>query len=306
MTQSRISVVITCYAEGKLLLEAIDSVLAQTLSALEILVVNDSSSDAETIAACQQLEANSRIQVIWREKNGGTSVARNCGFQAAEGEILVPLDADDLLPPKALEIIQAAFDRYPNAAFIYGSYLRQNELQAEAELVSPGEITLQAMLKAKRFSLSSQWKLIGTTPLRRSLWDVIGGYDPEFGVADLHDVEFWLRAIASGCAYYAVPEPIYVWRKYLGKNSRKVTPISWYRVAEKHIEIYQRLGLDYRAYELLLLGSKWLKNSQEVRYYSSKLIKCISQGRFQLSSLIALVIPAFCLHFFAEFLRKNR
>jgi glycosyltransferase involved in cell wall biosynthesis len=304
--KSDISVIITCYSEGSLLFEAVNSVLEQTMPAREILVANDGSTHQPTIEACQELEKNDRIQIIWRSTNGGPSCARNDGFQAAQSEVLVLLDADDILPANALELIWQAFQSHPDAGFVYGSYLRQNEKNTEPILVNPGDISLREMLKAKPWSLSTNWRLIGTTPFRRSLWQTIGGYDPEFGVADLHDVEFWLRAIASGCPYFAIEEPIYIWRKYLGSTSRKVTPLAWYRIAQKHFQIYQSVGLEYRAYELLLLGSKWLGNQAEINEYSQRLFQHLKIGEMHFSSLLAFFLPMKVVHNLAERKRQKR
>lgn len=306
MSNKNISVVITCFSEGKLILEAVDSILSQSLLPSEIIIVNDASKDEQTSKVCQKLEQNPKIRVIWRSVNGGTSIARNQGFAEAQNEILVPLDADDILPENALKIIHQAFKEHPDAGFIYGNYLRQDEASSPGLVINPGNISLQSMLSAKPFSLSSQWSLIGTTPLKKSLWECVGGYDPNFGVEDIHDLEFWMRAIASGCNYYYIPHTIYIWRKYLGSNSRRVNPLAWYRIAEKHIDIYRQVGLEYRAYELLLLGSKWLKNQEQINHYSQKLIHCIKQGQFQFSTLVALGIPTPLFHFLAEYARKRR
>ena len=300
LTTSTISVVITCYSEGELIFDAVNSVLNQTLPANDLILVNDGSTDTKTNEVCRELEKQDALQVIWQKPNGGPSIARNRGFSAATGDLFVLLDADDVLPLTALELIQAAFDQHPDAGFIYGNYIRQNELDAAGTLVDPGDISLQTMLSPKRFSLSSQWKLIGTTPLRRSLWESLGGYDPEFGVQDLHDVEFWLRAIASGCPYYHLPEPIYLWRKYLGQNSRKVTPLAWYKIAHKHFEIYRQAGLEWRAYELLLLGSKWLNQTASANTYAQKLLKLLQQGNVHFSTLVALSLPVQLLRWLAK------
>jgi glycosyltransferase involved in cell wall biosynthesis len=304
--QADISVVITCYREGQLVFDAVNSALNQSLPVKEVILVNDASTHSETNLVCRELEKNSQVKVIWREQNGGTSAARNDGFGAAIGDILVPLDADDILPADTAMVIQQAFATKPDAAFVYGRYLRQDQANTAGQVVDPGEITLKRMLSAKGLSLSSQWKLLGTTPLRRSLWASIGGYDLKFGVADLHDVEFWMRAIATGCSYHHIPETIYIWRKYFGSNTRKVTPLAWYRIAQQHLDIYQQLDLEYRAYELLLLGSKWLNHPQEIREYSHKLWQCIQAGNFQLSSLIALGIPTPLLQYLAKKMNQKR
>jgi glycosyltransferase involved in cell wall biosynthesis len=306
ITKTNISVIITCYREGELIFDAVYSILNQSLLPLEILIVNDASSDRATIAVCQKLEQNPLIQVIWRVTNGGSSVAREDGFKAAQGEILVPLDADDVLPTNALALIAKAFQDTPDAGFVYGNYVRQSQADTEGVEINPGDIALQSMLRARSFSLSTNWRLIGTTPLKRSLWQSINGYDPEFGVEDLHDVEFWIRAIASGCNYIYIPEVIYTWRKYLGSNSKRVTPMSWYRIATKYFSIYQDLGLDYRAYELLLLGSKWLNNQAEIQRYAQEIKRCICEGKFQFSTFMALGIPTTVLQSLSKRLSRKR
>jgi glycosyltransferase involved in cell wall biosynthesis len=303
---SKISVVITCYSEGELLWDAIQSIQQQSFPALEIIVVNDASAHPATVNVCRQLETQPDIQVIWRQQNGGPSAARNDGFKAAQGEILVPLDGDDVLPEHALGVIHQAFQEHPEAGFVYGAYLRQDQTNKDAIAVHPGDVSLQTMLRSKPFSLSSNWKLIGTTPLRKSLWQSVGGYDLEFGVEDLHDVEFWMRAIATGCNYYSTPQTIYTWRKYLGSNSRLVTPLAWYRVAKRHFDLYCQLGLEYRAYELLLLGSKWLNRTEDIRSYTQALMRCLRKGQFRFSTLVALAIPAFGLRGLASYARQRR
>jgi glycosyltransferase involved in cell wall biosynthesis len=286
-----ISVVITCYREGHLLLEAVESVRQQTCQPREIIIVNDASPDQSTNRICQQLESDADITVIWQPQNGGPSIARNTGFAAAKGSILVPLDADDLLPQTALEHIEQAFAQNPNAGFIYGSYIRQDRSN-HAQKITSESLSLGSLLKAKRFSLSTNWTLIGTAPLRKWLWEKVGHGDPTLGAEDLHDLEFWIRAMALPCQFHGIPEVIYIWRKYLGNNSHRVNPMSWYRIADKHLDVYQQYGLDYRAHELLLLGSKWMGDRDDIRHYRQVVWRDIRQGRFQLSTIIALLLPA--------------
>ncbi|MGD1859432.1 MAG: glycosyltransferase family 2 protein [Leptolyngbyaceae cyanobacterium] len=288
---SDISVVITCYREGELLREAVNSVRQQTKQPDEIVVVNDASPDKATNRVCRQLEKEDDVRVIWQAQNGGPSIARNAGFAAAQGEILVPLDADDLLPSQALAHIYQAFSEHPDAGFIYGDYVRQNQ-PGKNEVVRAKPISLATMLRSRRFSLSTNWTLIGTAPLKKWLWETVGHSDPTLGAEDLHDLEFWIRAMNLPCKFYPLPEVIYIWRKYLGSNSRRITPMSWHRIAEKHYITYQKAGLEYRANELLLLGSKWLGNADQIKKYSRELKNSLRYGEFQFSTWMILLIPA--------------
>jgi glycosyltransferase involved in cell wall biosynthesis len=296
-----ISVIITCYAEGNLLSDAVESVLTQTQLPQEIVIVYDASGDRTTIEVCKQLESNPLVKLIWRTENGGTAIAREEGFSHAQAEIFVPLDADDLLPQEALALISHTFSQNPTAEFVYGNYLRQDQKERNSKLINPGNISLGNMLKAKPFSLSSNWHLIGTTPLRRSLWQKIGGYDLSFGNQDLHDVDFWIRAIATSQNYIKIDRVIYVWRKYLGKNSRKVTPLAWNRIAQKYVQIYAEVGLAVRCQELILLNSKWQKDSNlEIRFHSQVLKQAIFQNQPTCSSLIILILPGFLIRILVD------
>lgn len=299
------SVIITCYKEGELLLEAVESVRQQSVLPEEIIVVNDASPDQSTNSICHQLAQSHDIKVVMLAQNGGPSTARNKGFEAATGDILIPLDADDLLPPDAVRHIQSAFEKFPDADFISGSYLRQDSASRSYQ-VSAQPLSLRNMLRAKRFSLGSNWSLIGTAPLRKSLWKSLGGIDASLGTSDLHDLEFWLRAMALPCKHYAIAEVIYIWRKHLGSNSRQITPLSWSQIVQKHFKTYQAIGLEYRAYELLLLGSKWLGDYQSIGVFQKKLFRCIRQGDYQLSSLVALAMPTPLFRLLAQQAKRQR
>ncbi len=299
-TKCTVAVVITCFREGHLIYEAIESIKTQTLKPHEIIIVNDQSQDKVTNQVCQELENDPKITVIWRTENGGPSVARNHGYSLANSDILVPLDADDLLPPNALRLIYDAFITDLTIGFVYGHYLRFDYPGQPAIWIKPSDISLARTLRARPFSVGTNWQLLGAGPIRKNLWESLQGYDAEFGVRDLHDLEFWLRALNAGTTYAYIPEPIYIWRKYLGRNTRQVMPLAWYRIAKKYFDVYQSVGLKYRAIELILLGAKSQGQQSEVDEYSQQLIKCILIGQFQLSSLIILFVPAWLIRWILQ------
>jgi len=113
--QPLVSVLITNYNYDRYLREAIDSALNQTYPHIEIIVVDDGSTDnsKEVIASYK----NTIIPVI--KENGGQASAMNAGFAISQGEIICSLDADDVwLPTKVEQVVQAAC-AYPNAVVIY-------------------------------------------------------------------------------------------------------------------------------------------------------------------------------------------
>jgi glycosyltransferase involved in cell wall biosynthesis len=111
-----ISVVIPCYNLGEFLDQAVQSVLDQTIQDVEILVVDDGSTDEAT----RQLIASYRRPrtVVLRTTNQGLARARNFGLQHARGRFVSFLDADDLLRPTFLEKAVAVLERNERVAFV--------------------------------------------------------------------------------------------------------------------------------------------------------------------------------------------
>ncbi len=97
-----VSVVIPAYNAAAHLPETIDSVLSQTLSSFEAIVVDDGSTDDTAAIAAAAALRDRRVRFV-RRANGGVGTARNTGIQLARGEFIAPLDADDLWAPRKLE-----------------------------------------------------------------------------------------------------------------------------------------------------------------------------------------------------------
>src|SRR5690348_15397740 len=112
----QISVVIPCFNYGRYLAEAVDSVLAQTAPAHEIVIVDDGSTDPETHAVLERFQ-RPRTRLV-RQPNGGHPAAANRGLAETTGELLCFLDADDALEPTYFEKALAAFAREPDLAFV--------------------------------------------------------------------------------------------------------------------------------------------------------------------------------------------
>lgn len=122
MTSPPVSVVIPCFNQGRFLREALESVRTQTVRPREVVVVDDGSTD-DTPAVAQAFPGI----VYVRQANRGLADARNRGIEAAGGEYLVFLDADDRLRPDALAIGLEALEAAPACAFTFGRCARIDE-----------------------------------------------------------------------------------------------------------------------------------------------------------------------------------
>jgi glycosyltransferase involved in cell wall biosynthesis len=113
-----VAVVITCHNHGRFLRDAVASVARQTLADVEVIVVDDGSTD-DTPSVAAELPA---IRYV-RQDHAGLSAARNAGWRASRGRYVSFLDADDRLLPQALAVGTACAAAHPDAAFVSGHYV---------------------------------------------------------------------------------------------------------------------------------------------------------------------------------------
>lgn len=116
---AKVSVIIPTFNRAALLPQAIDSALRQTLRDVEIVVVDDGSTD-ETPAVARQY--GNRITYL-RQSNRGVNAARNAAVTRSTGEFVALLDSDDVYMPHALELLTGLLTRFPKSGFAYADFL---------------------------------------------------------------------------------------------------------------------------------------------------------------------------------------
>jgi glycosyltransferase involved in cell wall biosynthesis len=120
-----VSVLIPHYNQARFLRECVDSVRAQTYADVEIVIVDDASTEADTAAVLDEIAALERVEVLRLTENGGPSRARNAGLERCAGRYILPVDSDNLLLPNAIERLVAQLNAageeigfiYPNLDF---------------------------------------------------------------------------------------------------------------------------------------------------------------------------------------------
>ncbi|GAB4458411.1 MAG: hypothetical protein Kow0070_12010 [Anaerolineales bacterium] len=180
-----VSVIIPNYNHARFLGGAIRSVLEQTYRPVEVIVVDDGSTDnsGEVAAAF-----GDQIRYIY-QTNAGLSAARNTGLRAAKGELIGVLDADDMYEPNFLETLVTALQADPQADGVYCGYQFVDEAnnplpQIENRPVSPADL-YPALLDGNFFVPESVF-------LRRRVYDAVGFFDESLRACEDWDV--WLRA----------------------------------------------------------------------------------------------------------------
>src|SRR5579862_8217266 len=114
MANPKVTILITCYNTGRFLRASVDSALAQNYSPLEVVVVDDGSTDDTA-----EIMASYGPQILGiRQENKGCAGARNAGLEISTGEVVVILDSDDLLVPGAVEAKVKLLQSEPNVGLV--------------------------------------------------------------------------------------------------------------------------------------------------------------------------------------------
>jgi len=219
VSEPTFSIVITAYEAAETIGAAVESALAQTRPAEEVLVVDDGSNDDREGALAPYMD---RIELVRRE-NGGGAAARNTGAKAAKSEFMAVLDADDAYHPRRLEVIAKLASERPELDLV----------TTDARLVAQGEsagtfATYTPFVWENQRTAIFETCFVGGWPaIRLSRLEAIGGYDESFRIA--YDWDCWLRVILDGGQAGFVDEPYYDYVLHQGSLSASRAPSLWER-----------------------------------------------------------------------------
>jgi glycosyltransferase involved in cell wall biosynthesis len=243
-----ISVVVPAYNEERFVAEALDAVLAQTDPPLELIVVDDGSTDA-TVEVVRRY--GDRVRLIQQE-NRGCPGAFDTGFREAAGDFVALCPADDIWEPRKLEWQRETLAHHPEVDVAFGAAQRFG--LASGDHLRPAE---SGTLESERFARAMYPENLIADPsavVRRRLYLELGGYEPLVG----EDYEFWMRALAAGATFHFDPRLVVRLREHGGNLSYRALDI----LETKHLfhERYAELAADPEmvrrtlAHDLLMIG----------------------------------------------------
>ena len=215
--QPLVTVIIPAYNAGAYLGEAIDSARAQTYSPIEIIVVDDGSTDRTPALLAPYVSAN-KIKYIY-QANAGVASARNAGINAARGKYIAFLDSDDRWQPDKLAK-QLPLFADPKVGLVYSDMQCIGAVTGRYGVTVPrgyhrGRV-LPALIKENFIGAS-------TVVARRALLQSAGGFQIDSASAILSTVEdyhLWLR-LARITNFDYVDEPLALYRVHAGQSSRR-------------------------------------------------------------------------------------
>lgn len=245
---TRVSVVVPVYNGASYLAEALESLLAQRYPALEVIAVDDGSTDdTPSILAAY----GDQVQVL-RQANRGQSAALNAGWARASGDVLSYLSADDRLRPGAVATAIDALERHPEALAVYGDYGLMAPSSQVLDIVRPPAFDCRRAVA----TLSCP-----TGPgafVRRAAHEAAGPWCED--LRQMPDLEYWLRLGLLGpivhvpavladyrehdaSATFRPPsparaeEPVVIYRRFFGRDDLPADVRALRRVARAHAHL---------------------------------------------------------------------
>jgi glycosyltransferase involved in cell wall biosynthesis len=205
---TKISVIIPCYNHGEYIDEAVESVLDQTYRDIEIIIVNDGSTDESTN---RLLSGYSKPgTTVLAIPHQGLAAARNAGIKESHGEYILPLDADDKIGGRYAEEAVKMLDRDKDVGIVY----------CEAEMF--GERTGRWNLQ--EYSLQQELienRIFCSAFFRKHDWERVGGYRSNM-IYGYEDWDFWLSLIELGREVCKLPEVHFFYRVREDSMNQKI------------------------------------------------------------------------------------
>jgi glycosyltransferase involved in cell wall biosynthesis len=207
-----VSVIIPAYNAEQFIAKTLHSVLQQTYPNLEVVVVDDGSSD-RTVEIVQSFASEDARIILFCQANAGVAVARNWGITQSKGEFIAPIDADDLWHPQNLEKQVACMQELGSAVGVVYSW----SVDIDERDAVTGGFHVAAITGDVYYTLLCHNFLgnASATLIRRICLEQVGGYDPQLKVQNAQGCEDWdlyLR-LAQQYAFAAVPEFLVGYRK---------------------------------------------------------------------------------------------
>ena len=219
-----LSVIIPVYnVKREYLVECLESILKQSYPNFEIILIDDNSSNIETLNTLKEYENNSKIKIKYRKTNGMISVASNDGIKLAKGEFLVLVDNDDKLDQNAFYYLVEALNKDKTLDFIYTD---EDKMDIHGKYFEPhfkpdySPDTLMGMNYICHLSC-----------LRTSLVREVGGFRKEYDGSQ--DYDLFLRVLDKTKKIYHVPRILYHWRETPNSTSLALGNKSYAYIAGK-------------------------------------------------------------------------
>lgn len=224
-----LSIVMPSYNSEEYIVEAIKSVISQTIHSWELIIIDDGSKDNTASLVHEFTNKDNRIKFYTNKENQGVSATRNRGISLANGEWIAFLDSDDLWEKEKLEKqIESAKKNKAMFIFTGSSYINESGIKYKGIFEVPEKVTYKQLRKQNVISCSSV--LIKKCLLK----------DIKMERDDMHeDYAFWLRILMTGHIAYGINEPLLVYR--ISRNSKSGNKLKTFTMT---YQVFRFIGLN--------------------------------------------------------------
>jgi len=210
-----ISVILPSYNQAEYLKEALDSIIAQTYTNWEAIVINDGSKDNTEEIMHEYAKKDKRIKAF-SKPNGGITSALNAGLEKAKGDFFCWLSSDDLFYPEKLELQIKEFNNLDDSfALVYGSF---DILNHEANTVDAQPFQ-QSLVPGCEFPEAFKFDFIDgcTIMIRMNVMREVEGFNPS--IVHSQDMELWVRLASYGYKFKIIPHKLTIRRVHEAQSS---------------------------------------------------------------------------------------
>ncbi|UZD22224.1 glycosyltransferase family A protein [Algoriphagus halophytocola] len=205
----KVSIIIPCYNQGHFLKETVESAVNSAYPTLEIIIVNDGSTDNSEEIAEQLTESYSNVALL-NQLNSGVTTARNAGIEFASGKYILPLDGDDLIAPNYISEAVQVLEKSPKVKVVYCEAVKFNESGSKEWKLKP--FSRQALAKDNMIFVSGIF--------RKSDCMAVGGFSTDMKCGR-EDWEFWIKMLKNGGEVVKLPFVGFYYRLHSGSKRKK-------------------------------------------------------------------------------------
>lgn len=265
---AKVSVIVPCYNQASFLDDALQSVLNQSFTDWECIIINDGSTDDTGTISSKWIPKDLRFKYIEQE-NRGVCNARNTAIAASTGNFILPLDADDVITEDYLELAVNVFQKNPGLKLVYCNAAKFGEEEGDWKLPS--------------FSLSnlaSENLIFSSALFKKDDWKKVGGYDDKMRDG-WEDWEFWISLLKDGGAVKKIDRTCFHYR--IRQNSR-----NWIIKGDRAKKLYKYISIKHADFFVEQLGSffelrdraKEIEKEHQMRLQSEKFVIDLFLKRF--------------------------
>ncbi|MBQ9183247.1 MAG: glycosyltransferase family 2 protein [Neisseriaceae bacterium] len=244
----KVSVIIPCHNHAKYVGETIDSVLNQTYQNIEIIVVNDASTDNSSEVIQKYADKYPQIIFIDEKENIGVIEVRNKAISMAQGDYILPLDADDKIHPTYIEKAVNILENNPKIGVVYAKacFFGNQDGLWELENFNKEKMLFDNLVYAAALFRKTDFFRVGGFNQ-----NMRGGYE---------DWDLWLSFIEHDFDFYRIEEVLFFYRMHGRSRSEKANKIEehlYKTIINNHYELYSNFLSNNR--NVLIIKSKYYK-----------------------------------------------